>query len=96
MNPLTEGRSLDFVFDCHDSAIKSKLFMALAAPTVIMILNDFVLIMKDFYGRSPYKKGVNRYITPKINSFGESVVSTFYFFIISLFPFILSLLKRQP
>ena len=38
MNQLTAGRSLDFVFDCHDSAIKSKLFMALAAPTVIIIL----------------------------------------------------------
>ena len=32
--------------------------------SLIMILNDFVLIMKDFYGRSPYKIGVNRYITP--------------------------------
>ena len=30
--------------------------------SLIMILNDFVLIMKDFYGRSPYKIGVNRYI----------------------------------
>ena len=38
MKQLAAGRSFDFVFDCHDSAIKSKLFMALAAPTVIMIL----------------------------------------------------------
>ena len=38
MNQFTARQSFDFVFDCHDSAIKSKLFMALAAPTVIMIL----------------------------------------------------------
>ena len=28
------------------------------------VFNDFISILKDFYGRSPYKNGVSRYIVP--------------------------------